>query len=434
MKMKKTPSTKTIARSGRKVAPPTLRRTGATRTGSATLSVHDDPTALFDRVAAILEQARARAVRAVNNEMVVAYWQIGREIVEHLQRGAARADYGDQLIDELAARLRQRFGRGFSTTNLRYFRTFFLAYSDRVPEIRHIGSGESSSTAHGAPAREPARIRHTQGGILQDLAGACADAPPRGFSPALGWSHYRAMMAVANESERLFYEIEAERETWPVAHLQRQIDTHLFARLLKSRDKAGVMDLAARGQVIERPIDALKDPYVLDFLALPENPLLRERDIETAILDKLQHFLLELGKGFAFVGRQRRVTFEDENFYIDLVFYNVVLKCYLLVDLKLGRLTHQDVGQMDSYVRLFDDQCTTEGDSPTIGLILCAQKNETVARYSVLHESEQLFAARYVTYLPSVDELQRELAKERRLLEAHEAGPEKPPKRKGRRP
>jgi predicted nuclease of restriction endonuclease-like (RecB) superfamily len=219
------------------------------------------------------------------------------------------------------------------------------------------------------------------------------------------------------------------RGAWSVPHLERQIHTQLFARLLKSRDKAGVMDLASRGQVLERPADTIKQPYVLDFLDLPESPRLRESDLESAILEKLQHFLLELGKGFAFVARQRRLSFDDEHFYVDLVFYNVILKCYLLIDLKLGKLTHQDVGQMDSYVRLFDAQGRTDGDGPTIGLILCAEKNEAVARYSVLHENEQLFAARYVFYLPSVKELEREVARERRLLEA---GAQKAPTKRRR--
>jgi len=200
-----------------------------------------------------------------------------------------------------------------------------------------------------------------------------------GFSGRLSWSHYRTLTKVDHPAARAFYEIEAEREQWSVPDLERQIHTHLFARLLKRRNKAGVMDLATRGQVLERPVDALKHPYVLDFLDLPESHLLRESDIESAILEKLQQFLLELGKGFAFVARQKRISFDDDHFYVDLVFYNVVLKCHLLIDLKLGKLTHQDVGQMDSYVRLFDDQCTTKGDAPTIGLILCAQKNETVA-------------------------------------------------------
>jgi predicted nuclease of restriction endonuclease-like (RecB) superfamily len=204
--------------------------------------------------------------------------------------------------------------------------------------------------------------------------------------------------------------------------LERQIHTQLFARLRKSRDKAGVMDLVTRGLALQRPIDAIRDPYVLDFLDLPDAERLHESDLEAAIIEKLQHFLLELGKGFAFVGRQKRLEYDDECFYVDLVFYNCILKCYLLIDLKMGKLTHEDVGQMDSYVRLFDDRYTTEGDNPTIGLILCAEKNQAVARYSVIYDSEQIFAARYVTYLPTVEELEREVLRERQLLESQRVG------------
>ena len=234
---------------------------------------------------------------------------------------------------------------------------------------------------------------------------------------------------MTHAAERAFYEIEAELGDWSVPQLERQIHTHLLARLLESRNKAGVMDLATRGQVLERPVDAIKHPLVLDLLDLPESETLRERDLESAILSKLSHFLLELGKGFAFVARQKRLSFDHEHFYVDLVFYNVILKCYLLIDLKLGKLTHQDVGQMDSYVRLFDSQGRTEGDGPTIGLILCAEKNEAVARYSIRHENEQLFAAKYVTYLPSVEELERELAREKRSLESNSVTTAAPTKR-----
>ncbi len=229
-------------------------------------------------------------------------------------------------------------------------------------------------------------------------------------------------MKVENEAERLFYEVEAEKEQWSVPDLERQIHTLLFARLLKSRDKGGVMDLAARGQTVESPVDSLRDPYVLDFLNLPDGNLLHESDLEAAIIEKLQSFLLELGKGFAFVARQKRLSYDDQHFYVDLVFYNCILKCYLLVDLKIGKLTPQDVGQMDSYVRLFDDRYTTEGDNPTIGLILCAERNETVAKYSMLRESMQLFAAKYLTYLPTEEELRREIQRERRLIEARRSG------------
>ena len=312
-------------------------------------------------------------------------------------------------VNTLSVRLQTLIGRGYSTTNLRYFRTFYAAYQDRRPEIRHKRSGESDR-----------KIRHKRSGVSPVTIDP---APLDGFSSALGWSHYRALMKVEPAMARTFYEIEAEREHWQVAHLERQIHTLLHLRLAKSRDREGVMALAREGQTIDRPIDLIKTPLVLDFLDLPEHALLREHGLETAIIGKLSHFLLELGKGFAFVARQKRITFEDEEFYVDLVFYNVILKCYLLIDLKLGKLTHQDVGQMDSYVRLFDALERTPGDGPTIGLILCAHKNEAIARYSILAEHKQLFAAKYVTHLPTEEELRRELERERRLAEELIAAP-----------
>lgn len=363
---------------------------------------------LFDRVVSILEQARSSTVRAVNNNMVIAYWLIGLEIVQEIQGGDERAEYGKQVIEQLSAKLNHRYGRGFSTTNLRYFRTFYTVYSHRIPEIRHIACGEFK-----APGK-----RHTQSGVLDAMALAVEQAGiERGLSPNLGWSHYRALMNVEHQNERLFYEIEAENEGWDVEHLKRQIHTFLFARLLKSRDKTGVMELSSQGQKIGTPSDTIKNPYILDFLGLPDSEVLHESEIEKAIIDNLQSFLLELGKGFAFVGRQKRMQFDDDYFYIDLVFYNCILKCYLLIDLKIGELTHQDVGQMDSYIRMFDDKYLTEGDNPTIGLILCAKKNKTIARYSVLNESKQLFASKYMLYLPTEEELERELERERQLIE-----------------
>ena len=384
-----------------------------------TAAVQTDGAAqLFDHIATILEGARSRVVRAVNNEMVLAYWQVGRALVEHLQGGDARAGYGKGLIDELSERLGVRFGRGFSATNLRKFRAFFLAHQDRALGTRHL-AGDEQGILRVPEKRQGAKraIQQIQSVEFGDRAPDGHQTPLGGFSPRLGWTHYQLLTKVEDPAARRFYEIEAEQAGWTVEHLERQIHTQLFARLHKSRDEAGVLDLASRGQVLERPIDAIKHPYVLDFLDLPEGHTLREQDLETAILDQLQQFLLELGKGFAFVARQKRITFEDEHFYIDLVFYNIALRCHLLIDLKLGKLTHQDVGQMDSYVRLFDDQCRHEGDNPTIGLILCAEKNEAIARYSILHGHEQLFAAKYVTYLPSEEELQREVTRETRRIE-----------------
>ena len=365
---------------------------------------------LFARVVSILEQARSNVVRAVNNNMVIAYWLIGREIVQEIQGGSERAEYGKKIIEKLSEDLTQKYGRGFSITNIRYFRTFYTTFSDRVPEIRHIGGGES----------EKGRKHHTQSGVLDNLSMAVEPVDgDRGFSPNLGWTHYRTLMGVENNNERLFYEIEAEKEGWEVKHLQRQIHTFLFARLLKSKDKAGVMDLTRDGQVIMVPEDTIKSPYVLDFLGLPDSSILHESEIEKAIISNLQSFLLELGKGFAFVGRQKRLQFDSDYFYVDLVFYNCILKCYLLIDLKIGALTHQDVGQMDSYVRMFDDKYLNEGDNPTIGLILCSKKNKTIAKYSVLKDNKQLFTSKYMLYLPTEEELQQELERERNLIKDH---------------
>lgn len=367
---------------------------------------------LFDRVVSILEQARSNVVRAVNNNMVIAYWLIGREVVQQIQGGDERAEYGKQVIEQLSAELNNKYGRGFSTTNLRYFRTFHTTYSDRVPEIRHIRGGEFKATGN----------RHTQSGVLAAMEMAVKQIGiKRGFSPNLGWSHYRALMNVEHQNERLFYEIEAEAEGWDVKHLERQIHTFLFARLLKSQNKGTVLELACQGQRINTPADTIKNPYILDFLGLPDSRVHHESEIEKAVIDNLQSFLLELGKGFAFVGRQKRMQFDDDYFYIDLVFYNCILKCYLLIDLKIGELAHQDVGQMDSYVRMFDDKYIAEGDNPTIGLILCAKKNKTIARYSVLNDSKQLFASKYMLYLPTEEELRRELERERRLIEEAQA-------------
>ena len=275
-------------------------------------------------------------------------------------------------------------------------------------KIRHIACGEFKASEK----------RHTQSGVLDAMEMAIEQIGiKRGFSPNLGWSHYRALMNVEHPNERFFYEIEVETEGWEVKHLKRQINTFLFARLLKSRDKKTVMELACQGQRISTPADTIKNPYILDFLGLPDSRVHHESEIEKAIIDNLQSFLLELGKGFAFVGRQKRMQFDDDYFYIDLVFYNCILKSYLLIDLKIGELSHQDVGQMDSYVRMFDDKYITEGDNPTTGLILCAKKNETIARYSVLNDNKQLFASKYMLYLPTEEELQRELEWGRRLIE-----------------
>jgi predicted nuclease of restriction endonuclease-like (RecB) superfamily len=359
---------------------------------------------LMDRVVSILEQARANVARTVNSNMVIAYWLIGREIVETLQNGEDRAEYGQSLMEDLSGQLTRRYGQGFSIRNLRHIRLFYQAFSDRSP-IQHTLCAKLTDL--------------TQSDVLTDMQTAL-DTPGalKGFSPNLSWSHYRTLSQVESRAERQFYEIEAEKANWSVRDLERQIHSLLFARLLKSRDKAGVLALAAQGQTVNQPIDVIKQPYVLDFLDLPDRAQLRESDLETAIIENLQPFLLELGKGFAFVGRQYRVTTEFQHFFIDLVFYNYLLKCFVLIDLKIGRLEHQNVGQMDMYLRMFDELKRGEGDNPSVGLILCAEKDEVVARYSILHESQQMFASKYMLYLPTEEELRNELTRERTKIES----------------
>jgi predicted nuclease of restriction endonuclease-like (RecB) superfamily len=259
----------------------------------------------------------------------------------------------------------------------------------------------------------------TQDTVLNDLTTALETTNQRkGFSPNLSWTHYRVLSKIEQRPERLFYEIETEKAGWSVSLLERQIHSFLFARLLKSRDKAGVIALAEQGQTVNQPIDVIKQPYVLDFLNLPDQTQLHESDLESAIIENLQPFLLELGKGFAFVGRQYRVSTESQHFFIDLVFYNFLLKCFVLIDLKIGRLEHQDVGEMDMYLRMFDDLRRGEDDNPTVGLILCAEKDEIIARYSILHGSQQMFASKYMLYLPTEEELRNELARERDQIQA----------------
>jgi predicted nuclease of restriction endonuclease-like (RecB) superfamily len=278
---------------------------------------------LMDRVVSILEQARGNVVRAVNSNMVIAYWLIGREIVEALQSGERRAEYGQGVLDELSEQLTERYGQGFSIVNLRHMRLFYQSFSDRSP-IQQTLSAEFSSI--------------TQADVVSEMQTALvAKNELHGFSPNLSWSHYLTLSRVENPVERRFYEIEAGKCGWSIRILERQIHSLLFARLLKSRDKAGVLALAAQGQVVSQPIDVIKQPYVLDFLDLPDRAQLRESDLETAIIENLQPFLLELGKGLAFVGRQYRVTTESQPYFIDLVFYNYLLKCFVLIELLCGR-------------------------------------------------------------------------------------------------
>jgi len=376
---------------------------------------------LLDRVVLILEQARANVVRAVNSNMVTAYWLIGREIVLELQGGDERAEYGKQVIKNLSERLTHRYGKGFSAPTLWKFRQFYQAYSSCEQTILSPAGRELNST--------PQSLDSDRGAILspvgRELTITGKSCPmgsefKNGFLPQLSWSHYRALMRVAKPEARDFYEREAIEGGWDKRSLERQIHSQYYERMLVSQNPQQMIE-SARREIVARTegIESLKNPYVLEFLGLPEVFSLHEKQLESAIITHLQTFLLELGKGFAFVARQKRLRFEDTDLYVDLVFYNCIVKCYLLIDLKIGEISHQDVGQMDGYVRMFDAQYTATDDNPTIGLILCTEKNEAVAKYSVLNDRKQIFASKYMLYLPTEKELALELERERRLIEAH---------------
>ena len=361
------------------------------------LMIRPEGASLFGRVVSILEQARSNVARSVNSNMVLAYWLIGREIVQEMQGGEDRAEYGKQVVENLSTQLTARFGRGFSSQSLWSFRQFYQAFANRLEILSPVG-------------RELA-VRPTSESRPTTI---------QGFLPRLSWSHYRALMRVTDEHARTFYEREAAECGWSKAQLERQIQSSYFDRIIANRGQAGLV-AADRQKMLGEPTPAasiLKAPYVLEFLGLPESPALHENVFEQAIIDNLQSFLLELGKGFSFVARQKQIRFDDDDFFIDLVFYNYLLKCFLLIDLKIGKLTHRDVGQMDGYVRLFEDRFKVPGDNPTIGLILCSDKTEAVAKYSVLSEGKHIFASKYLQFLPSEHELMVEIERERKLIES----------------
>lgn len=317
---------------------------------------------LYAGIRKILANARQRAYSAVNFAMVESYWLIGQQIVEHEQHGEARADYGKGLLKELAAKLSVEFGKGFDESNLRYMRLFYRCF----------------------PIRDT--LRHE-----------------------LTWSHYRRLISVENEQARIWYMNEAADSVWSTRQMDRQISTLYYERLLASKDKAPVVAEAKQKMSELKPEQFIHDPFVLEFLNLKEYPALRESDIEQALIDHLQQFLLELGRGFCFVARQKRMRYDEDDFYVDLVFYHSILKCHVLIDLKLGKLTHEDVGQMDSYIRMFDALYRNEDDNPTLGIILCSQKSEAIVKYSVLNEGKQIFASRYKLYLPTEEEFKQML-------------------------
>ena len=357
---------------------------------------------LFHRIRQILDSARANVGRSINTTHVYANWLIGREIVEEEQRGKRRAGYGKRLIEELSLKLRTNYGSGYSIQSLWLIRQFYLTYPQLLqgthipPALRRELSGRSQRANSGilhAPRRESWK--------------------PGQLHPNLSWTHYRTLLRVETPAARSFYELEGIKDDWSARELERQINSLLYERLALSKDKKGLLKLATKGHDVQQPADVFKDPVVIEFLGLPESPALVETALEQALINNLQAFLLELGKGFAFVARQERLTLEGDHFYIDLVFYHTVLKCYVIIELKTGKLTHQDLGQLQLYVNYYDRERRTDGDNPTLGLILCSDKNDTVVKYTLGPvQQKKVFASRYKLHLPTEAELKAEIRRE----------------------
>lgn len=321
----------------------------------------------FERIANLLKQARISVVRTINHTMVLTYFEVGKLIIEEEQKGKERAQYGKQLIEELSKKLTKEFGKGFSATNLKQMRSFYLLYS--------------------------------KGQTLSDEF-------------ELSWSHYLKLMRIDEENERKFYEIESIKNNWSLRELQRQYDSALYTRLALSRDKEKVLELSQKGLIIEKPKDAVKDPYILEFIGLPEHSTYSESQLEQKLIDRLEHFLLELGTGFTFVARQKRITFDEKHFRIDLVFYNRILKSFVLIDLKIGELTHQDLGQLQMYVNYYDREMKLPEENKTVGIVLCQSKSQAVVEYTLPENNEQIFASKYQTILPSKDDLKHLIEEE----------------------
>lgn len=313
----------------------------------------------IEEIRSLLLEARKTVLRQVNSLMVKTYFEVGKRIVEQEQQGNDQSDYGTYLLAHLSEELSKEFGKGFSKRNLELIRKFYVCY------------------------------RNAKSPISQNIS----------------WTHYLHLMRISDEDERNFYEIETVAGNWSVRELSRNIDSALYTRLTLSKNKQKVKELATKGQIIEQPTDAIKDPYILEFLDLPEHHTYSETELEQALIDKLEHFLLELGKGFTFVGRQVRFTFDEEHFRVDLVFYNRLLRCFVLIDLKIGKLTHQDLGQIQMYVNYYDRFEKSEDENPTIGIVLCKDKKDTLVEITLPQNNNQIFASRYLTILPTKEEL-----------------------------
>lgn len=380
---------------------------------------------LLGRMRKLIRASRKTVVRQVNTAHLLTNFEIGRMIVEHEQQGKRRAGYSEETLMQLARRLTAEFGRGYSRSNLEYMRKFYLLCREHLP------AGPVPRKSQTLSGKSPPLQDLQHNGVLlafsdpeksQTLSGKSqvTQSPPFGDRETptsadmellvrLSWSHYVFLMGIDNEEERRFYEIEAANGNWSLRELRRQHSSALYERLALSRDKAKIRELGCKGQLVAQPEDVIKDPYVLEFIGLEERPAYTESDLEAAIIDKLEHFMLELGKGFLFEARQKRLTFGDEHYRVDLVFYNRLLRCYVLIDLKIGRLTHQDLGQMQMYVNYFDRYVKTPEENKTVGILLCRNKNDAIVEITLPKEDGRIFARKYQLYLPSRAQLKTQI-------------------------
>ena len=355
----------------------------------------DSEATLYARIRELIFAARRGVSRGVDLVQVWTNFEIGRHIVEYEQSGSVKAAYGQSILNVLSEKLATEFGRGFSRSNLEYMRKFFLLYRERIV----ISQSETGKY-------KPASSAKTS--ISQFRTGKYITSASNPSPFCLSWTHYVFMIGIRNTDERSFYEIESAEQGWNLAELKRQFDSGLYERLALSRDKAGIRKLAREGQIVGKPEDLLKEPLVLEFLCLSEQARYSESDLENAVISRIERFLLELGKGFLFEARQKRFTFAEDHFFVDLVFYNRLLRCYVLVDLKIGKLTHQDLGQMQMYVNYFDRHVKTKTENATIGIVLCKKKHEALVEIT-LPKGANIHAREYQLYLPSKEELQKKL-------------------------
>jgi predicted nuclease of restriction endonuclease-like (RecB) superfamily len=365
---------------------------------------------LIAEVRQLIQSARHATATVVNTFQVRTNFEIGRRIVEHEQKGEKRAEYGQELLKTLSIRLTEEFGKGFSPVNLSHMRRFFLTWKERVQIFQQPTEKLASNGIHQQPA-----VKLVSSEIFQTLSEKLvpveiAQQPAGQFLKpfTLSWTHYVCLLGIKNPDERSFYEIEATNEGWSVPELKRQKASCLYERLALSRDKAGVKKLAEKGQIITKPEDVLKEPLVLEFLGLDEKAGYSESDLETALINHIEKFLLELGKGFLFEARQKRFTFDEDHYFLDLVFYNRLLRCYVVIDLKLDKLTHQDLGQMQMYVNYYDRHVKLPEENATIGLLLCKEKKDAVVKLT-LPTDANIHAKEYQLYLPSKELLQKKL-------------------------